>query len=188
MSNNTAAAPDELPSLDTVYSAIRHWRANKQDYEEPGIPASIWQAIFRLEDTGVSSSELRRLFSLNSQQYKKKRNQYESPSSGAESVVAEKENTSMSPAGEAAPLFAEVVAEEPVIQAGVPPLTVRAKSTKQAVKQLRASDNNASSYVSNATVIVECIREDGQRLKIHMTTCHVDTLVSNFFDKGVLAV
>ena len=66
-------------TLDTIHKKISYWRANKHKYKEPGIPNDIWLMFFSFEDAGNSGQELRRMFSLNSSQYEKKRQELCAP-------------------------------------------------------------------------------------------------------------
>ena len=174
-------------SLDTVFSAIKHWRANKQDFDKPGILDPIWNSIFLLEDNGYGKSELRRLFGLNSHQYNIKRDQFDSTKNQInddEPLKTSKDNKKNDQAPVA--LFAEAIVDGHSQKHSAPPLTTSAEKTKQAVKQLKSPDKKPENYLDNTTVIVECIRDDGHRLKIHMTTCRIDTLMQSFFNYGDL--
>ena len=176
-------------SLDTVFNAIKHWRANKKDYDNPGIPDSIWNSVFQLEDNGYGKSELRRLFGLNSQQYNKKRDRFDSTKKlrcDDEPVKTSKDNKQNHQ--EPAALFAQAIVDGYSQQNSAPPLTSSTEKTKQAVKHLKSPDKKPEKYLDNTTIIVECIRDDGHRLKIHMTTCRLETLMQSFFNYGDIAV
>ena len=64
---------DNKVTFDDVYKDISHWRLHKNEYPNRGIPDLTWKKIFQLRAQGYSDNELKRLFSLNSQQYRVKR-------------------------------------------------------------------------------------------------------------------
>ena len=170
-------------TLDDVFKALQHWRDNKTKYEGSGIPKEVWYKIFQLEKAGYKESQLRRLFDLNTTQYRKKREQLTQtqseptvePSSSESTEVEEKDVVQF---GEAV-----VVHEE---TQDVPPLTQAANQTKSAISQLKSTSDRMDSYLDTTTVIVECIRDDGHRLKIHTTSERLDIVMRTFFNKEVV--
>ena len=129
--------------------------------------------IFYLESNGYSGLLLRRIFSLNSRQYTKKHNELV-----VEPASADSNNK---PAVCDPPVnFCEVRVKHPEEEV-IPPLTPAVEKTKQALSKLRSPDNSPEQYLDYTTVIIECIREDGQRLKIHTTNNSLDNVMHAFF-------
>jgi hypothetical protein len=184
--DNSAKIPESL-SIDAVMSKLQHWRANKSSYPDTGIPDTVWKMIFALEDAGQRPTTLRSLFSLNSGQYAKKHEQLKA-------AAATKSNQSTSTKAQpkvsepAKPVaFSEVSVTSPApLQTEVPSLTQAATNNRQAVKHLRSTDASPEHYLDTTTVIVECIRPDGHRLKIHTTNNRLDIVMQAFFAQEVV--
>lgn len=168
-------------TLDDTFKALQHWRNNKTQYEGSGIPDEVWGKIFQLKSVGYTDAELKRMFSLNSTQYRNKKEQLiqaqseptVDPSSSEYTEVEEKDAVQFSEA---------IVAHEG--QQDVPPLTQAANQTKSAISQLKSTSDRMDSYLDTTTVIVECLRDDGHRLKIHTTSERLDIVMRTFFNKG----
>lgn len=156
-------------TLDQVFQAITHWRENKNSYDMPGIPDKIWHMIFKLESQGHSGAQLRRMFSLNSSQYKKKQSELNATEQPTDENI--KKNNSPAQAN-----FSEVNVSENIM-----PLPSEINHTKQVIKKLKSTDNDVTSYLSNNTMVVECFRPDGGRLKIHTTCERFSEIFHNFF-------
>ena len=62
-----------------------------------------------------------------------------------------------------------------------PELNAKADDTRASIKKIKDTKSNPLTYCDNNTVIVECIRADGQRLKIHTVNQSAQKIVSNFF-------
>lgn len=177
MSVINKGAPATAISIDAVLSRLQHWRENKSSYPNTGIPDDIWQMIFSLENAGHRPSTLRSLFSLNSQQFLKKREQLKlKPVAPSREVGQAKVKANESLLSSAQ--FSEVAVTTSTTE--IPPLTSAAIRTQQA-KQLRSPDQSPSQYLDMATIIVECIRPDGHRLKIHTTHHRLDVIMNAFF-------
>ena len=58
-------------TIDGVFAEMEHWRKNKSSYPNKSIPDEIWFKCFILADK-YSGKKIRTLFSINSEQYKKK--------------------------------------------------------------------------------------------------------------------
>ena len=180
--NNTNSTSTEQLSIDSVLNKLQHWRANKSSYPDSGIPETIWQMIFALEDAGHRPTTLRSLFSLNSGQYTKKREQLKSKAAlkpNQNDQVPSKANKprSLVEFGEVS-----VVSTAPP-RSDVPSLTQAASQNRQAVKKLRSTESSPDHYLDTTTIIVECIRPDGHRLKIHTTNNRLDTIMQAFFSQ-----
>ena len=67
----------------------------------------------------------------------------------------------------------------------MPPLAKTAHTTKEMVKKLKSNDNHLAGYVDLNTVIVEYIRPDGHRLKIHTTNQSLGEVMRAFSQTGV---
>ena len=171
-------------TLDEVFKAVQHWRHNKKDYDKPGIPDTVWLMIFQLEDNGgYSPKELKRLFTLNSGQYVVKRSQLLSTSKSPAQPSTTVDTTV--PPHQPKVAFAQVTVEtDPPIKTAVPSLSEAANATRQVVSHLKSTHSRPADYLDPTTIIVECIRPDGHRLKIHTTCKRVSTVMDAFFAQG----
>lgn len=179
--SNQSAVNNPNTSLDTIFKALQHWRNNKQDYDNSGIPNNVWGMVFELAEQDHNKNELCRMFGLNSQQYDKKRSQYYSsvqPSCGAKPAKTENKIEQNAPIA-----FSEAILASEKTPPAIPPLTQATQQTKQAIKKLKSTVNQPEQRLDTTTVIVECIRADGHRLKIHMTNHRIDVLMQNFFSQ-----
>ena len=182
MSNPLAI--DSLPaSLDSVFNAMKHWRSNKQAYDGPGIPQKIWDVIFQLEKQGHKKSDLCRTFGLNSEQYNIMRGR-RSPTVNI-STENKVENIEVKIKKPEAVQFGEAICADNIANKSIPPLVQAAQQTKQVINQLKTSDNQPERYLDMTTIIVECVRPDGHRLKIHTTNDRLDIVMQCFFNQGV---
>lgn len=188
---------DNKVTFDDVYKDISHWRLHKNEYPNRGIPDLTWKKIFQLGAQGYSDNELKRLFSLNSHQYSVKRTQL-CPKTATQSMVHQNNSDTKRSVARDNPqknddaiAFCEVVENKQPHNDDVPPLstnqTKAAKKTQQAVSQLRSTDNSPEQFLDLTTIIVECIRPDGHRLKIHATTKSLDVVMQTFYHQGVIA-
>ena len=183
MSQQQTTAQTASITLDDVFKALQHWRDNKTQYEGSGIPDEVWHKIFQLEKAGYKAAHLKRLFSLNTMQYRKKQEQItqtqsEAPVESISSGPREVEQKNAVQFGEA------VVVHKG--QQDVPSLTQAANPTKSAISQLKSTKEHLDPYLDTTTVIVECIRDDGHRLKIHTTSERLDIVMRTFFNKEVV--
>ena len=180
MSNPATAV--SATSLDEVFKAVQHWRDHKTDYKGVGIPDDIWVKIFQLESQGYTGIQLRRLFGLNSAQYSRKYMTLTQEDNSASTIDATPKSVKTKPATPPPCEFGEATLSS--AQQAVPSLdTVAANQTRQALSQLKSTHRQAESYLDINTVIVECIRPDGHRLKIHTTSERLDILMQSFFAK-----
>jgi len=170
----------KVVTLEPVLKAIQHWRKHKKDYPRGAIPDEIWEKVFILaEQDEYSPSELRRLFALNTQKYNLKYQELmEKNSPDKKPISHSNENNKASlpaiPLGEA------------VLTSGTN-ITISkaaADKTKKAMTSLKSTKSFEISTLDATTVVVECIRADGQRLKIHMTTQRLDVLMETFFNQA----
>ena len=76
------------------------------------------------------------------------------------------------------PDFCEAVVAP--IPALTPEETTKAAKTKSATKQLKSAQHKPEHYLDTSTIIVEYIRPDGHRLKIHTTTQSIDHVMQSF--------
>ncbi len=171
------------PTLDDVFKAMQDWRNNKGGYDSPGIPDNVWKMIFELESQGYSSKDLKRIFSLNSGQHDKKKHQL---TGGPKRVSKEADanNPTKTLAGESSSPFCEakVTADAP---SKIPSLSTTLQKNKRAVATLKSTVNKPEDYLDMSTIIVEYIRPDGHRLKIHTTNDSIDKLMCAFAQQGV---
>ena len=183
MSQPQTTAQTASITLDDVFKALQHWRDNKTQYEGSGIPDEVWHKIFQLEKAGYKAAHLKRLFSLNTMQYRKKQEQ--STQTHSETPVESSSSGSVEVEQKNAVQFGEAVVVHEETQ-DVPPLTQAANQTKSAISQLKATSDRMDSYLDTTTVIVECIRDDGHRLKIHTTSERLDIVMRTFFNREVV--
>lgn len=176
--------PSKKVSLDSVEQALMHWRANKDKFPSSGIPDNLWLQIFSLENPSRSGGKLRKLFGLNSQQYKKKHAQLMSEKNGqpatapATPPVTEPPASTPDASTSAAPSpFAEVCVESNA----VPPLVPDVQATQATLKTIKNTHTPINTFLDPTTVVIECIRQDGQRLKIHTRTQAIDSIVHTFY-------
>jgi len=170
-------------TLDDAFKAFKHWRSNKAAYPSTGIPNHLWGTIFQLEDEGYSSTELKRLFALSSSQYNIKKKEFCQRPTASSSVSSDKPNVAIKKTEELVS-FCEAAVPPVVME---PFLTEKIKSTQQTLSKLKSTDNNSSHYLDTTTIIVECIRPDGHRLKIHTTNQSLNIVMATFYQQGVLS-
>lgn len=181
MSQQAQSIPAAV-TLDTTFAALKHWREHKEEYEGGGIPDKLWKMFFQLENNGMSPSEIRRFFSINSQQYARKRIEL-MPLNSKKSVMQQVPHKNPPTHVKTDVNFCEVNVKSSVDQK-IPSLTQAAKASKKTLSQLRSTDSSAEHYLDLTTIIVECIRPDGHRLKIHTTTKSLDQVMQAFFLQG----
>lgn len=175
-------------TLESTFQAMRHWRHNKKEYGEPGIPDTLWGMFFQLEDAGYTGAEIRSLFTLNTHQYSVKKKQlYKRSSSKQSSTASTQEQVMAAKPPKEAVSFSEfcVASTKASSAADVPSLTQVASETKKAIATLKSTKTRPEDYLDMSTSIVECIRPDGHRLKIHITNQSLDIVMQTFFKAGV---
>ena len=181
MTGDSTAEP--TITLDAVLDLLEHWRSNKSSYPNSSIPDEIWQQVFALESQGRhTGSTLRKLFGLNSSQYKRKRTELCSPPKPEQSS---KEPSSSTPLSDVA---IESTPATTFAEAVVAPLTPTEPpsvngTTKADLSRLKSTKEDGLSFLAQSTIIVECIRPDGHRLKIHTTHNSLDSVMQSFFSQ-----
>ena len=76
-------------TLDSIYEKIKYWRDHKDKFPDRAIPDEIWSMIFSFQkQKNCSTSEMKRLFSLSSQQYNKKYTQLVEPDKNTTKLTA----------------------------------------------------------------------------------------------------
>ena len=124
---------------------------------------------------------------LNSGQYAKKREQQNTSPAKKLNLNASTKAPLKKPEPDNSAKFAEVsVASAPPPQADVPSLDQAAANNQQAVKHLRSTNISPEQYLDTTTIIVECIRPDGHRLKIHTTNNRIDVIMQAFFTQKAM--
>ena len=172
-------------TLDKVFKAMQHWRSHKSEYPNPGIPTKLWLMIFELENNGYSGKELRRVLSLNSGQYNKKCTELHKT---LKKNLKKSHNTSDKIMPSDNPInFCEATLEKPTPPEDIPALTKAANNTQKALALLKSTDNKPEQYLDMTTIIVECIRPDGHRLKIHTTHKSIDVVMQTFFQNAAVS-
>ena len=166
----------EEASVDAVLQDLKNWRENKSSTSERSIPDKVWKKIFKLEKSGHRAATLRSLFSLNSQQYRKKHEQLTGNLSSKDTKVNSKKTASTHPF--VPTQFGEV---SMTVVPDVPSLAQAAKQNKEDIKHLKSTHTSTSTYLDTSTIIVECIRPDGHQLKIHTTHNKLDVIMQTFF-------
>lgn len=170
----------EVVTLENVFKSIQHWRTHKKAYPGCAIPDEVWGKIFILaEQDEYSPSSLRQFFKLNSEQYNRKNQELMGKASPEKKPInhSNEENKASLPA---TPLVEAV----PTPDSNIPPLKAAADNTKKAMKSLKSTKPFETSMLDSTTVVVECIRADGQRLKIHMTAQRLDVVMEAFFNQN----
>jgi len=167
-------------TLESVFESIQYWREHKDAYPNRAIPDEIWKKVFILAEQGkYSPLSLRQFFKLNSDQYNRKHQALMGGSSPEEkptnSSVEEKQTLSPSIT------FGEAVVNP---DTDIPSLKAAAGKTKKAVKVLKSTEPFEISMLDPTTAVIECIRSDGHRLKIHITTQRLDALIETFFSQA----
>ena len=187
MTENNKTQLTSTTTLDEVFGLLEHWREHKNEYEGRSIPNNIWLKLFELENTGhYTARQLRRTFALNSQQYKTKKAALVKP-------VASTPNKQSMSKGNADATTADFALKEPAfceatispdalaqVPALTPEETQRATKTKAVIKQLKSTHQSRGNYLDMSTIIVEYLRPDGHRLKIHTTTHNIDYVMKSF--------
>ena len=171
--NQQPLPPKIEATLDSVLRDIEHWRANKNQYPNKSIPDTIWRNIFELSKVH-SLSRIKSIFGVSSNQYNLKHQQLVQASLSSIKRVENKSDKQPHAA------FCEVEIGES--GATVTPLPNVQHATPAAVASLKSNNNDPSSYLDLSTIIVECIRPDGHRLKIHTTTKKINEVMQAFFD------
>ena len=182
-------ATTESPTIDEVVTLLQHWRDNKDQYEGRGIPDEIWHKTFALENSGrFSAAVLKRTFGLSSQQYKTKKTELlspvptplqPSPPDGTNDVAAPE------------PAFCEAIISPdtpPTVPALTPEESQRAQKTKKDIARLKSTHQRPEDYLDTSTIIVEYIRPDGHRLRIHTTTKSINQVMQSFGAEGAAQV
>lgn len=169
-------------TLDSVEQAIANWRANKDQHPGTGIPDNIWRQIFSLESPTRSAHKLRAMFGLNSQQYKKKYAQLITGNTTPETAPV---TSTPLPAAPAKPnnAFAEVCVESQA----APSLASEVQATKDTIKAIKQTKIDLDELLDPNTVVVECIRNDGHRLKIHTCSQRIDVILQAFYSQAMAA-
>ncbi len=175
-------------TLDEVFSHIQNWREHKNESGQRAIPDKIWRKIFELESTGrYSATFLRRTFGLNSQQFKTKKSQLLDDEIASVTTVDNclTDKNTLSVTHE--PQFCEAIVSSETAT-NTPTLTSveseKAMATKISVEQLKSTQQKPNSYLNMSTIIVEYIRPDGHRLKIHTTTESIHHVMQSFGAEG----
>lgn len=176
-------SPETPVTFDEAFKALQHWRKHKKEYPCAGIPENVWLKVFQLENNGYTANELKRLLTLNSQQYDKKRNEFRQPSDHI-NTFATLDKAQNNPEPNSPVDFCEA-AVKPDNQQNIPSLTQAADNTKKVISKLKSTDNKTENYLDMTTIIVECIRPDGQRLKIHTTSQSLNVVMQAFYQQGV---
>jgi len=174
-------SPETPITLDEVFKALQHWREHKKEYPCAGIPEEVWLKIFQLENNGYTTNQLKRLLILNSQQYDKKRNQFRQPPDHT-NTPATLNKPQSNPEPDSPIDFCEAVVN-PDSPQNIPSLAQA--DTKKAISKLKSTDNKIENHLDLTPIIVECIRPDGQRLKIHTTSQSLNVVMQAFYQQGV---
>ena len=178
--SNTQTSPPI--TFDEVFKLIEHWRENKNEYEGTGIPDDIWLKIFELENSGkYTAIQIRRLIGLNTQQYQNKQGQLlklaASSLPKSKKLTGNTDSTPNNSASQQTDFCEAVVSSVPAL---TPEETKKAAKTKASIKQLKTAQYKPEQYLDTSTIIVEYIRPDGHRLKIHTTTQSINHVMQSF--------
>jgi hypothetical protein len=161
-------------TIESALIEFEHWRMNKDQYTSKGIPDELWLKVFKLAETN-SNSRIRAIFGINNKQYNYK---YEELTRAGLPPLKRAPNKSEQ---ESKINFCEVnVGNNDELR-----LSTESSATAKAVSYLKSNDNDPATYLDLSTIIVECIRSDGKRLKIHTTTKKIPEVMKAFFECGV---
>ena len=159
-------------TFDSVFKELKNWRNNKGSGSgsSRSIPNALWEKIFALEKSSYEGTDLRRMFVLNAQQYKKKYEEL-APSS---KIVA----PSLEP-------FAEVSIPVKLKSQYLPERTKlkAVEDIKSEITQIKSTKKVSDDFSAIKTIIVELVRPDGYKLKIHTTNDSVDLVMSSFMNQ-----
>ena len=170
----TKTTNPEAVTLDSIAQALDEWRANKHLSKQRAIPDETWQKIFSMENKHTAVA-LRAIFKLNSQQYEKKRQELISSDEKTPQIEATAKQPISLPSKDIA--FAEVKIADTTISA----LSENARLNSQTIKNIKNTKIEHEEFLDNNTVIVECIRGDGNKLKIHTTCQKIGDILNSFF-------
>lgn len=164
-------------SLEGTIAAFVKWRSEKASSERGNkpIPQELWDMVFTLEENGLSQRTLKSALNLSATQYRTQQSKRQQPQ-----PTLQKESNSLNEQA----LFAEaVVTPNSSIQTPeVPSLVEAAKETQHKIKQLKTTDLSKHE-LSTETIIVECIHNEGHRLKIHATSKKMSEIFKAFFQQ-----
>lgn len=166
-------------TLENVFQSLQHWRNNKTKYPGRGIPNKIWTDIFILAgQDGYTSKSIRKLFNLNTQQYNQKHQSLMEKQSSEDKII----NNSIEESKQISPAitFGEAVVTSDV---DIPRLDAATDKTKKAMKTLKSTAPFETNLLDPTTAVVECIRADGHRLKIHITALRLEVLMQTFLNQ-----
>ncbi len=161
-------------TLDNTVEAFEHWRATKKSTGASQIPSELWDMVFSLEAKGLSPSVLKGALSISFTQYQTQKQKRLAVRDSVSSLPASDNRASSSTADTLK--FVEAKCSR---ASSSKPEAV-ATEAGRTVKAIKSNHNN-SDWLSTDTVIVECIRQDGHQLKIHMTSKRINEILSAFF-------
>jgi len=167
----------ESVTIDAAISAFTNWRATKKGSKSTPIPNALWDMAFALEAVGYTPSLIKTALGLSTNQYQTQKNK------------RNKSNTALPETALPRPCFVEAAhqvsggeKEWPKrTQEDLPSLSDLANTNRQSIKSVKT--NNANHSLNPQTVIVECIRDDGHRLRIHTTDERMVEIFSAFFNQ-----
>lgn len=165
-------------SLDSVFKAMEYWRKNKSKYGA-SIPDEIWLQLFQLEKA-YPLSKIKQIFGISKKTYLNKRAELQGKINPYQSQPVHDVPTGFSEA---------IVSDTPPQFPGpdeTPQLTRTDKKSLR--KKDRDDDSNPATFLDFSTVVVEFIRADGQRMKIHTTDKSFRELMRVFFEEGGTAL
>lgn len=169
-------------TIDSVLRDMDHWRTHKNDYPNKAIPDNLWLKIFKLAREH-SPSRVKTIFGLNSKQYQVKYDQLTfTDLPPVKTTAPAKSKNASNPTAFCEVSVKPAASTHAKPQAAPAPL---AHTSRDALAQLKSNDSNPASYLDISTTIVECIRPDGHRLKIHTTNKKLHEVMKVFFECGV---
>ena len=63
----------------------------------------------------------------------------------------------------------------------VPPLSPGTEQTKAILKNVKSTKIKLDAILDPTTVVLECIRSDGHRLKIHTSSMRIEAIMTAFY-------
>jgi hypothetical protein len=164
MSNKSTAGmrandnTEHKATLDDVSLAMKCWRETKKNPGDP-MPDEMWLNIFKLADMH-SEKRVRIFLGITSIQYAERYRK-----------LSPKLNSPKTPDTPTAFCEASIAPD-------------RENQTRSSVQTLRSNKPALESYIDTSTIIVECIKPDGHRIKIHAVQKNIREIMLAFFDAG----
>lgn len=175
-----STSPTSTPSIDVTLKKFAHWRKNKS-HNASVIPNALWLQCFELaKEHGIASVKV--LFGLSHSQYKKKYHE-----------LIESKQPEINTGKSKVASVVDFAQAQPAIESSWDISDDTQSTTEEPASNFADDDlspkkKRLPSYIDVTTIIVECIRPDGYRLRLHTTTDSITEVMQAFFEvKEILA-